>query len=69
MTKYKIRWDSGEEDDEAFDGYEEADGMAQYYQACSEEGAETLCMNNPGDDPYSEDEYEQPEYEIIEADE
>ena len=38
-----------------------------YYQSCAEEGAETLSMNN-SENEYSEDDFERPEYEIIEVD-
>lgn len=41
--------------------------MASYYQACAEEGAETQYLNNPGDHPYDEDNFERPEYEILEV--
>lgn len=70
MTKYKIRWlEGGEEEDEAFDTYEAADEMGMYYQSCAEEGAETLSLSNPGDYQYDAETFELPEYEIIETDE
>lgn len=70
MTKFKIRWvEDGEEEDELFNSYKDADEMALYYQACAEEGAETLYLSNPGDYPYDEDSFERPDYEIIEVEE
>ena len=69
MTKYKLFWvEDGEEDDEVFDTFEEADEMGRYYAACAEESAETLHLSNPGDYEYDPDEYEQPEFEVIEVD-
>lgn len=67
MSEYKIKWDSGDEDEETFASYEDADEMAQYYQACADDGAETLNLSNPGDWPYDEDEFERPGYEIVEV--
>ena len=67
MAKYKIIFD-GEEQDEVFDTEEEAEEYALYLRSCSSTGAEILHMSNPGDYEYDEDEYEPPEYEIIEID-
>lgn len=70
MSKFKIRWtEDGEEEDEVFDSYDAANETAIYYQGCASEGAETLNLSNPGDYPYAEDEFESPEYEIIEIEE
>lgn len=69
MAKWKIRWESGEEEEEYFDTPEAANDMANYYQACAEEGAETDYLSNPGDHPYDEGSYKRPEYEIVEVNE
>lgn len=69
MTKYKIVWADGDEEDEIFDTRESAIEMANYYQACADQGAEDFYLSNPGDYPYDEDTFERPEYEIIEIDE
>lgn len=70
MTKYAIRWvEDGEVEGELFNTYEDANEMANYYQACADEGEEILFMSNPGDNPYDSDTFERPEYEIIEIDE
>ena len=67
MAKYKIVFD-GVEEDEIYETEEEA----EYYalEMCSNDrlGAEILHMSNPGDYYYDEDEYESPDYEIIEID-
>lgn len=68
MTKYKVLFD-GEMQDEVFDSYEAAEEYALYLCSCSRTGAEILNLSNPGDYPYDEDSFEDPEYEIIEADE
>lgn len=39
---------------------------ALYLCSCARDGAETLRLSNPGDYDYDEDDYEAPEYEIIE---
>lgn len=68
MTKFKIRWiEDNEEEDDIFESFEDADDMATYYQSCAEEGAETLSMSN-SENYYSEDDFERPEYEIVEVD-
>ena len=67
MTKYKVVFD-GEEDDEIFDTYEQAEEHALYLCSCTRQGAETLNMSNPGDYEYDEENWENPEYEIIETD-
>lgn len=65
MAKYKIIF-GGEEEDDIFDTEEAAEEYALYLCSCSQEGAEMLNMSNPGD--YDEDEFEDPDYEIIEVD-
>lgn len=65
MVKYKILFD-GDEQDEVFETYDEADEYALYLVSCYHTGAEILEMSNPGDYPYDPD--DEPEYEIIEVD-
>lgn len=67
MSKYKIIFD-GEEEDDIFDTEEAAEEYADYLVSCSSEGAEILHMSNPGDYDYDEDDFEDPEYEIVEVD-
>lgn len=67
MPKYKIIF-AGEEEDEIYDSWQEAEEAGLYMCACDKEGAETLHMSNPGDYDYDEDTYEAPDYEIIEID-
>lgn len=67
MTKYKVVF-NGEEDDEIFDTYEQAEEYALYLRSCTRQGAEILNMSNPGDYEYDEETWEDPEYEIIETD-
>ena len=67
MTKYMIEMD-GELQDEEFDTEEEAEQYAWYLQSCSRLGAEILHEHNPGDYEYDEDDFEAPDYEIIEVD-
>lgn len=66
MVKYKIILD-GEEQDEVFSTEEDAEEYALYLCGCSREGAEILHLSNPGDYDYDEDEFEYPDYEIIEV--
>lgn len=67
--KYGIHWFDGDyNEEETFSSHEEAEEMAQYYQACAEQGAEDLYLSNSGDYPYDEDLFERPEYEIFEID-
>ena len=68
MAKYKIIIDGEEWDDDIFDSEEEADEYAQYLQSCARTGAETLHMSNPGDYDYDNDDFEYPDYEIVEID-
>lgn len=69
--KYKVvyHYSSGEsyEDDELFDSYEKADAAGRYGIACYWEGAETMEMSNPGDYPLFD--CDEPDYEIVEAEE
>ncbi len=66
MAKYKIIFD-GEEQDEVFDTEAAAEDYALYLCSCTEVGAETLHLSNPGDYDYDEDAFESPEYEIVEV--
>ena len=65
MAQYKVIFD-GEGEDEIFDSEEAAKEYALYLCSCSREGAEILHMSNPGDYDYDEDDYEDPDYEIVE---
>lgn len=67
MSKFKIIFD-GEEEDDIFDTEEAAEEYADYLVSCTREGAEILHMSNPGDYDYDEDDFEDPEYEIVEVD-
>ena len=68
MPKYKIlmQYSDGtnEEQDEVFDTEEDAEEYANYLVSCSQVGAEILNLSNPGDYPL--DDYEDPDFEIIE---
>lgn len=66
MAKYGIYLD-GDLQDERFDSYEAAEEYALYLVSCARTGAETLNLSNPGDYPYDEDSFEDPEYEIVEV--
>lgn len=65
MAKYKVFFD-GEEDDEIFDTYEDAEEYALQWLSDWNTGGEVFGMSNPGDYPYDPD--DEPEYEIIEVD-
>ena len=67
MSKYRIIFD-GDMQDEVFDSYEAAEEYALYLVSCTRTGAEILNLSNPGDYPYDEDTFEDPEYEIVEED-
>lgn len=67
MSKYKIIF-NGEERDEIFDTEEAAEEHALYLSSCTRTGAEILHMSNPGDYDYDEDNFDDPEYEIIDID-
>lgn len=66
IIKYKVVFD-GVEEDEIFDTESEAESYADYLCSCCKEGAETLNMSNSGDWDYDEDDYEDPDYTIIEV--
>lgn len=65
MAMFKVLFD-GEYEDEIFDTKENAEEYALYLCSCCREGAETLHMSNPGDYEYDEDNFEYPDYEIVE---
>ena len=67
MPKFRIIFE-GELQDEVFDTEEDAEEYALYLCSCSREGAEILNMSNPGDYDYDENNWESPDYEIIEED-
>lgn len=67
MEKYKVIFND-EEQDEVFDTEEAAEEYALYLCSCTRSGNETLHRSNPGDYDYDDDEYEDPDYEIIEID-
>ena len=82
MAKYKYiltfsdgkKLDSLEEyGDDNFEGtfssYSDAEEAALYAVSCTRQGAEILHMSNPGDYDYDEENFENPEYEIVEIDE
>ena len=68
MPRYKIimQYPDGvnEEQDEFFETEESAEEYANYLVSCSQVGAEILNLSNPGDYPL--DDYEDPDFEIIE---
>ena len=70
MPKYKIIMQyadgTNEEEDNVFDTVEDAEAYANYLVSCNQEGAEILNLSNPGD--YSLDDYEAPDFEIVEID-
>ena len=45
-----------------------AEEYALYLQGCTQEGAGTLHMSNPGDYDYDEKSFSYPSYEIVETD-
>ena len=67
MARYRVIIDD-EMQDEVFDSYEAAEEYALYLVGCARTGAETLYLSNPGDYPYDEDSFDDPEYEIVEED-
>ena len=67
MPKYRVIF-NGELQDEEFDTEEEADDFGLDLQSCDREGAEILHLSNPGDYDYYEDNYEPPDFKIIEVD-
>lgn len=68
MSRFKVLFD-GEYENEVFDTEEDAEEHALYLCSCTREGAEILHMSNPGDHDYDEDDFEDPEYEIVEIEE
>ena len=68
MPRYKIiiQYPDGvnEEQHEVFEPEENAEEYANYLVSCSQVGAEILNLSNPGDYPL--DDYEDPDFEIIE---
>lgn len=69
MSKFRILWtENNEMEEEVFDSYDDAQEMAVYYQGCAKLGAEMLNLSNPGDYPYDEDDFDYPDFEIIEED-
>ena len=67
MAKYLVIFD-GEEQDEIFSSEADAEEHALYLCSCTELGAEILHLSNPGDYDYDEDDFEFPDYEIVEID-
>ena len=57
MTKFKVIYD-GEEQEETFTSYEDAEEYGVYLQGCERQGAEIMNMSNPGDYDYDEEEIE-----------
>lgn len=64
---FKVEWEDGDEDDEVFDTYEEAEAHALQSIGNYHAGADVLHLSNPGDYP-EDDEDDDPEYEIVEVD-
>ena len=54
MTKFKVIYD-GEEQEEIFTSYEDAEKYGVYLRGCERQGAEIMNMSNPGDYDYDED--------------
>ena len=67
MTKFKVIY-HGEEQEEIFTSYEDAEEYGVYLQGCERQGAEILNMSNPGDYYYDEDSFESSDFEIVEED-
>ena len=66
MANYKIIFE-GDEQNDVFSTYEDAENYALYLVSCYHTGGKVLEMSNPGDYPYDPD--DEPEYEIVETDE
>lgn len=64
MANYKIVFE-GDEQDEVFSTYEDAEQYALYLISCYHTGGEILEMSNPGD--YTYDPADAPKYEIVET--
>lgn len=79
MVKYKYiltfsdgrKFDSLEEYsyEGIFNTYNAAEEAALYAIGCMRQGVEILNMSNPGDYDYDEENFEIPEYEIVEIEE
>lgn len=67
MAKFKVLF-YGEYEDEVFNTKEDAEEYALYLCSCAREVAEILHMSNPGDYDYDEDDFEDPDYEIVKID-
>ena len=65
------KFDSLEEysDEGIFNTYNAAEEAALYAIGCMRQGVEILNMSNPGDYDYDEENFESPEYEIVEIEE
>lgn len=70
MPKYKVimHYSNGisEEEEDIFDTEYDAEEYALYLISCGKEGAEILNLSNPGD--YDLDDYDEPDFEIVEFD-
>ena len=70
MPKYKVIMHYlnriSEEEEEIFDTEYDADQYALYLISCGKEGAEILNLSNPGN--YDLDDYDEPDFEIVEFD-
>ena len=67
MTKFKVIYD-GEEQEEIFTSYEDAEEYGFGWGGCERQGAEIMNMSNPGDYDYDEDSFESSDFEIVEED-
>ena len=70
MPKYKVimHYSNGisEEEEDIFDTEDDAEEYVFYLFSCGKEGAEILNLSNPGD--YDLDDYDEPDFEIVEFD-
>ena len=70
MPKYKVimHYSNGisEEEEDIFDTEDDAEEYALYLISCGKEGAEIINLSNPGD--YDLDDYDEPDFEIVEFD-
>ena len=70
MAKYKVLMihpDGTEEmEEEVFSSEAEAEAHGRFVVSCIRQGAETLCLSNPDENPI--DGFEDSEYKIIEID-
>ncbi len=55
------------DEEEVFDNVKDAEEYGLYLVGCSQTGAEVMYMSNPGDYPI--DEYDEPDFEVVEVDE